>query len=428
MRLDLLDLPVEVLNDILDHAYGTDIDPSDHLDKPRLSRLLLVTRKWYQAFIPRVYSSWSFNGACHNYRSLWCFLRTVLSCPHIGELVQTLDVGNWGHGIPFYLSQDTFEASRGEKSLLSEAIRRAGIHDLEDEIQKKFPPPTSNLTDHRPLMALLLVSLPNISTLYAHIPNSDPYSKAVLGECLNSSMLETLQELYVLPEVPVFDRSLAGSPGYERDTTNFHRLKFDAVWPLLFQPRLRTVSIYNVDTENLALLLGSERSTRACTIEELHITTHKQSKCLPDDVHALITLPEALRSVSFYWHNCIFKHGPAKKDTTCKISNQQIWAVLQKHASTLESLDIVHGIDNSRHWRGDHFGSMASFARLRSLAIQAEVLFGGDSSLLATTLPVSLEVLMLFTSTVRTDWLLDVLRATSCLACKFYRCNHFTSP
>ncbi|KAL3442820.1 hypothetical protein BJX65DRAFT_312434 [Aspergillus insuetus] len=249
--------------------------------------------------------------------------------------------------------------------------------------------------------------------MYAHIPNSDPYLKAVLGECLNSSMLETLQELYLLPEVPVFDRSLIGSPGYERDTTNFHRLQLDVVWPLFFQPRLRTVSIYNLDTENLASLLSPEPSIGACAIEKLHITTHKKSKCLPDDVHALLTLPEALRSVSFFWHNYTFKHGPAKKDTTCKISNRQIWTAFQKHTSTLESIDIVHSIDNTRHWRGDHFGSLASFARLRSLAIQAEVLFGGDSSLLDTTLPASLEVLMLFTSTVRTDWLLDVLRALS---------------
>jgi hypothetical protein len=196
MTLDLVDLPVEVLNDILDHAYGTDIDPSDHLDKPRLVRLLLVSRKWYQVFLAHVYSSWSFNSACHTYRSLWCFLRTVLTRPHIADLVQTLNVGNWGHGTPFYLPHDTFEASRAERSIFSEAIRSAGIHHLEDEIQGNFPPAALELVHHRPLMALLLVNLPNVSTMYAHIPDSDPYLKAVLGDCLNSSMLDTLQELY----------------------------------------------------------------------------------------------------------------------------------------------------------------------------------------------------------------------------------------
>ncbi|CEL02183.1 hypothetical protein ASPCAL03355 [Aspergillus calidoustus] len=408
---DLVELPVEFLDTILKYAYDIDSNPSEPPDQQQLTSLLLVSRKWHQAFLPRVYSSWSFNGACHTYRSLWCFLRTVLTCPHIANLVQTLDVGNWGHGTPFYLSSDTFEVSVAESTLLSEGIRGAGMHHLEYDILKNFPPSALALADHRPLMALLLVNLKNVAIMYAHIPNSDPYLRAALDRLLKGSRLDKLQELYLIPEVPIFDRNLRGSPGYERDTTNFHRLQLDGVWPLLFQPRLRTLSMDNLDTENVASILQPERSKRGCAIEELHISSHKQSKCLPDDVHALLTLPKALRSISFYWHNYKFKHGPAKKDTTCKVSNQQIWDMLHKHMSRLESVDIMHGTDNSRHWRRDHFSSLAFFARLRSLAIQAEVLFGSDPSLLDTTLPASLEVLMLFTSTVRTDCLSGVLRA-----------------
>ncbi|KAL2817887.1 hypothetical protein BJX63DRAFT_385345 [Aspergillus granulosus] len=413
---DLFDLPAELLDPILDYAYGPDTpteelnhDPNERLDRRQLGRLLLVKRKWYQALLPRVYSSWSYNGTSHSYMSLFRFLRTILTSPHIAALVQTLNVGNWGHGIPFYLSYDVVAPSPTEEGLLSDAIRRAGIDYLKHEILEKVLSPTKSTADHRPLMALLVAHLPNLSTLYAHVPRSDPYLHAVLLEGRRRSTLGKLNKLYLLPEILVFDRGLRDSPGYQMDTMNFHHLKLDVTWPVLFLSGLRSVSIYNLNTEDLALLLEDQRRVSVCHVEQLRVVTHKQSKCLPEDVHALLTLPQALTRLSFYWHYYSFKHGPAKKDITWKVSNQQVWAALQQHAPTLQSLEIMHGIDNTRHFWKDHFGPLASFVRLKTLVMQPEILYGGDPSLMSNSLPAGLETLTLLINSVPHERLPELL-------------------
>ncbi|KAL2858596.1 hypothetical protein BJY01DRAFT_201378 [Aspergillus pseudoustus] len=412
---DPFDLPVELLDPILDLASGTDLevdgDHSERLDRRLLRSLLLVNRKWYHGLLPRVYSSWYYNGACHSYMSLWRFLRTVLTSPHIAVLVKTLNVGNWGHGTPFYLSHEVQEPSPADRDLLSEAICRIGVAHLEDDILEKFSVPTP--TDHRPLMALLLACLPNLSTLHAHVPKSDPYLQAIMLESLKRPVLANLRELHVFPEVPIFDQELNGSPGYEWQTRTFDRLELDITWPLLFLHSLHTVFIHDLDTRDLALLLKDHRaaSNCICHVRHLHVATHTLSECLPDDVCALLTLPKSLKTVSFAWKSYKFKHGVAKNDITWKISNEQVWAALQQHAPTLESVDIEHGRGSgARHrmWR-DHFGSLASFTRLKKLVIPLEVLVGLDHSLLSTSLPASLEIVMLPTDSLRIDRLSPVL-------------------
>ncbi|KAJ0418716.1 hypothetical protein BJY00DRAFT_314626 [Aspergillus carlsbadensis] len=326
-------------------------------------------------------------------------------------MVKTLNVGNWGHGTAFYLSHEVQEPTPADRDLLSDAICRVSIAHLEDDILEKFSAPVP--TDHRPLMALLLAYLPKLSTLHAHVPKSDPYLQAILLQSSKRPILANLQELSLFPEVPVFDQQLNGSPGYEWQTRTFDRLELDISWPLLFLPSLRTTFIHNLDTRDLALLLKDHRAAPAwiCHVTHLHIATHPESKCLAEDVCALLTLPESLETMSFAWKAYKFKHGVAKNDLTWKISNEQVWAALQQHAPTLESVDIEHERgSNARHrmWR-DHFGSLASITRLKTLVIPVEVFVGLDHSLLSTSLPASLEILMLPTDTLRIDRLSPML-------------------
>ncbi|KAL2846050.1 hypothetical protein BJX68DRAFT_268907 [Aspergillus pseudodeflectus] len=60
--------------------------------------------------------------------------------------------------------------------------------------------------DRRPLVALLLGSLPNLVRIRVHVPSSDPYLAALLKLALERerpSPLNRLRELYVFAEVPV---------------------------------------------------------------------------------------------------------------------------------------------------------------------------------------------------------------------------------
>lgn len=102
---------------------------------------------------------------------------TVLSNAHLAALVRTLNIGNWG----FYPSaalkrgQD-LQLPPEELKLVSNAIHNGGIQHLEASIVRESLP----RRDRRPLMALLLTCLPNLSTVYAHVPSCDPVLGTVI--------------------------------------------------------------------------------------------------------------------------------------------------------------------------------------------------------------------------------------------------------
>lgn len=137
----------------------------------------LLSRKWHAALLARIYSEWTYNGARQPFMTLWKFLMTVLSNAHLAALVRTLNIGNWG----FYPSaalkrgQD-LQLPPEELKLVSNAIHNGGIQHLEASIVRESLP----RRDRRPLMALLLTCLPNLSTVYAHVPSCDPVLGTVI--------------------------------------------------------------------------------------------------------------------------------------------------------------------------------------------------------------------------------------------------------
>lgn len=112
------------------------------------------------------------------------------------------------------------------------------------------------------------------------------------------------------------------------------------------------------------------------------------------DIQALIALPEALKSFSFY-----FGDGP---NSATIISNTEIWDSLQKHRRSLESIDIyrrapyaIHRIENG------HFGLVYGFTRLKHLCVQEAMPLGGCDSPRASfrlidTLPSAIQSLTIY--------------------------------
>jgi hypothetical protein len=140
-----------------------------------------------------------------------------------------------------------------ELGLISKAIRHAGIEHLEHEIIAKLSSPSADTRDHRPLMALLLAGLPNVSTLHAHVPESDPYLQAVLLAASNNhSTLKSLKEPYLLAEVPIFENRSRVAYVYQP------ALRFSNVWPALYLSSLRSVYLHDLDTEGLASFFGMQ--------------------------------------------------------------------------------------------------------------------------------------------------------------------------
>ncbi|GMG26857.1 unnamed protein product [Aspergillus oryzae] len=362
---NIAQLPPELFCPVLDLAF------ENQSDIQLLCSLSLVSRQWYEALVPRIYAEWTYNGARQSFRSLWNFLRTILNDSRIAALVHSLHIGNWGY-YPYARSGEWEELNlpQDEITLFREAINRVGIKHLESNIIKDI-----RKRDRRPLMALLLTCLPNITRIYTHVPQSDPVLSAVLRQILDcqsgdnpSTILSKLSDLYVLGEVDVPPRDLVNHnllPGADQTP-----LRLDDLWPALHLTGLRTLSLYGLDTANAALRLGA--SPAISRLKHFSITGGFNSSCTYADLRALLALPEALTSFSLYIQDYAF--GSIGGDM---ISNAGLWKVLKKHQSSLEYLDIYRDAEHTGLYMSQgHFGLLHSFTCLKKLCIQAEVLLG----------------------------------------------------
>ncbi|KAE8348997.1 hypothetical protein BDV28DRAFT_160858 [Aspergillus coremiiformis] len=383
-------LPPELFYPVLDLAL------KDTADIQHLCNLSLLSRQWYVTLVPRIYSEWTYNGARQSFMSLWNFLRTILSNAPRAALVQTLNIGNWGY------YPHTCPRGRREVNLLHEdlvlirdAIQKAGIKHLESNIIKDL-----RKRDRRPLMALLLTCLPNLTRIYAHVPKSDPVLNAVLRQVLDcqcssnpSPVLGKLRELHIFGEVDV---PISGVLDYDQlpkaDDTPLH---LDELWPVLHLSNLETLSLYGLDTANAALRLGI--SPAISRLKHLSLISGFYSNCTYMDVQTILSLPEALTSFTLYIHDYMF--GSRTGNT---ISNAGLWEVLKQHQHSLEYLDVYRNAGSTRHTtRRDRFGPLSSFTRLKKLCVQIEVLLDSGYYMsiapfsLKDTLPYSLETLTL---------------------------------
>ena len=91
--------------------------------------------------------------------TLWKYLRTMRRNPDLAAIVRTLNIGNWGSFDHAYTPGRDSPPPWDELELVIRAIHDAAIGHLESSILK-----TLVKRDRRPLMALLLTSLPNLST------------------------------------------------------------------------------------------------------------------------------------------------------------------------------------------------------------------------------------------------------------------------
>ncbi|KAI9370130.1 hypothetical protein BJX61DRAFT_549171 [Aspergillus egyptiacus] len=423
---DPLDLPGELLDHVLTLAFGIsprgewEADALDNQDVSSLSRLLLVSRKWHQALIPRLYSCLTYNGARHTYACLWRFLRTVLQNPDLAAEVRVLNIGNWGLDPPVYLNSDLevdrkldlkdeqFKFSSDDKALVRKATHRAGFT---AELQSNFLEGIFLEENHerRPLVALLLTCLPRVETVYAHLPAQDSFFRAVVQVAIDRQQnghpltyLASLKNLYLLSEVPGFPED-----GCEPHSEEIEEppLKVHDFWPVFYLESLRSLHLYNLDTEGAESILRQEKGYTS-HIEHLQVATKQSSTCTPADVVALLTLPSRLKGLSFCWSGDKTKSTEKvgrKKRSIWKIRNSEVWSAIQKYQDTLQYLDIFHDKPAASHHRNaaNHFGSLKPFAHVKYLSISDDVLVGRYSQhsiapfRLKDTLPPNLESLVL---------------------------------
>ncbi|OJJ04876.1 hypothetical protein ASPVEDRAFT_137144 [Aspergillus versicolor CBS 583.65] len=364
---DLTDLPVELIDEIFYFAFTSkDVYNEDLVDINGLSRLLLVNRKHHQVFLPRVYSSWTYNGTRHSYSSLWKFLRTVVTNPDLAATVQVLAIGNWGACPPFYIERnrelqdgdEQFQFTSHDKEVVRSAIQHAGLSsELGSLFMDAIFTKCNGYRDKRPLIALTLTNLPNLSTVYACVPGR----------------LSSFKELHLFGEVPAFSEE---GPDIDKEDIKQPPLRLNEIWPVFYLHGLRTLYLYNFDPDGFGSLFEEK-------------------------------IKDTLKSLTFSWDKDRSKTKEkinGKKRTISHISNREVWTAIQKYKDTLEYLDVLHefrpGSRTAKYRFSDHFGPLSHFTKLRYLSILTEMLIGGYAETPTTvqlkdTLPASIESLVL---------------------------------
>lgn len=417
----LTDLSVELIDQILSFAFTSkDVYNEDLVDINGLSRLLLVNRKHHQVFLPRVYSTWTYNGTLHSYSSLWKFLRTVVTNPDLAATVQVLAIGNWGACPPFYIERnrklqkqdENCQFTSNDMEIVKTAIQRAG---LTSKLGSLFMDATftkcNGYRDARPLMGLILTNLPEISTVYACIPASDLFLGSILCTVLDQQKadsgvpgrLSKLKELHLFGEAPAF---IEEGPEIDEEDIIKPPLRLNEIWPVFYLNGLGTLYLYNFDPDGFGSLFEEKiQGSGDCQIHHLHIATKETSSSRVEDVTALLTLPTALKSLTFSWDKDRSKTKErinGKKRTISHISNREVWTAIQKYQDTLEYLDVLHEFRPSgrtaKYRLTDHFGPLTHFTKLRYISILTEMLIGGYGETPTTfqlkdTLPASIESL-----------------------------------
>lgn len=361
----MANLPAELLYMVIDHASNR----GSHV--PTLCNFSLVSRQWYAAVHGRLYGRWSYDGEQHSISSLWQFLRSVLSNRRIADSVQELDIRNWTFGLVH--GRRRFALSEDDIDLIRNAIRTAGLERIEASVLEALPK-----ADPRPLMALLLANLRNLTTLYAQLANTDIFLTELLRKALESARdqppndgpLHSLREAHLTASWNYVDRRLASW-----NRLDPHQLGLSHLWPVFQLPSIQKLSVFDLDLLGASTLF--ENSAKTSSITDLTLVCTSINLTAVSDVSALLCLPKVLTRLSFCLNDCVFPEDDRKH-----ISNTDLWNGIRQHQDSLEYLDVYRDCCVSPYapprYSADnaYFGSMRGFKRLKQLCIQAEVLLG----------------------------------------------------
>ncbi|KAL3460233.1 hypothetical protein BJX64DRAFT_300702 [Aspergillus heterothallicus] len=403
-------------NTARNHEIECEFDFHSGTSLGQLSQLTLVNRRWRDLCLPILYANYSHNGARHSYISLWRFLRSVMHNPRIAAMAREVNIGNWGF-YPDVLAED--DGVRGDNVHFSERdvemMRRAiravfnprgeeeGWKIVVDALEARILDPRAlSERDCRPLVVLLLMSLPNVETVYLHLPQGCSVLRCVLEEALRCQdesgelpCLRHLAHLHLLAEVPVY--------GFEKGPSLWMSdpaLKLDDIWPCVYFSGLRTLALYDLETEGIATFLA-KNSDRICRVEKLRVVVRPTLTRSSADVRALVNLPQSLTQFSIYWDHNLPSGEPAPE-----IPVVEVWDALQKHRESLEELAVFYNVHELDEPTPGHFGSLQAFPRLKRLDTQLNILLDGITTerlapfRLKDTIPESLESLFVHPSWV----------------------------
>jgi hypothetical protein len=367
-----------------------------------------------------MYSRWSYNGERHSISSLWKFPRSVLSSKQIASGIYEVNIRNWTFGLTY--EHGLLVLLDHDMDLIQNAIGTAGLEWIESAILISV-----RKADPRPFVALLLAHLPNLTTLYAEIPELDFFVYEVFRKAANDGQymdrpLKNLRELHI-----------CSAWNYYQHDVEYERYKYYLSihgYPVhVFRiPSVQRFSVFDFSAGDVAWLFETRGiALRSSSITDLTLVYNQNFK-VPisgPNTSALTAIPKMLVNLCIHWDD------PRVVDELFgpQISNADLWTAIQQHANSLESLDLykacTRAFPSQHSANASRSGSIQHFTRLRRLCIQPEVLLGGCCGgsyapfQLKDTLPPGLRSLTLYgeeglvQNPTLSQQLRDVLNSTS---------------
>ncbi|KAE9381859.1 hypothetical protein N431DRAFT_476620 [Stipitochalara longipes BDJ] len=429
--------------------------------------LSLVSKPLYNKVIPYIYDHWDFNGYDHSFKSLYLFLRTMVENQVLASHVHIFDIRDWNKkrsdrltdDDDIYDEDDAMEEDDAEEGgdnggaeARAEKARRAREKEtktqekgksalsrqelkhqeaLQEEmydqyipffrtsIQNLLIPQVSvdwfsewiNNRDPDILLAVLIISLPKLTTLYMAIPDEQEgvlTALADLGGGLVLGILENLSTIFVCSALYL------GIKGHRE-----YHLDLDRSISLFKVQGLRSLSILTAMGFNPFITTFNEKVletlSRTSTLIDL---AFDESQADPESIISILSIPKSLRSLRWTQQFYCFSIGSCTTPFYDTFGKSLI-----PHKETLEELDLdlrhapceSKGHAGNPHakgedmleqvrdtWRSDcHLlGSLKEFSSLKKLKISPEVLCGNRArsialARLSNSLPSSLEELTL---------------------------------
>lgn len=387
---DPADLPLELFDMIMDLSL-------DFSDPYHISKLSQLNSRWYSRLLESVYRNWVYNGAKQPFKTLFCFVRTIRCEPRFARMVRKLNVGNWGY-FPWAVVNgppDLVPIEEKDKEWIRAAIQDTELGD-EEAILTRL-----SRRDRRPLMAMLLASVPNISSLWAHVPLEDPFLALLMQRTLiQPALLGELRELHLFPEVPVLDEYNTGwndEPPRDTELDQYLdeqtiSLNIEHLWPGFYLPKLQTLSLHDLQPITATESLVRRMPTGGSCIENLCVTfSEEENFATMTDVFTLARMSARLKSLS------LFIPGISGAP---EFEMHEFLRCL--NVDTLEYLDLH--LDPENVFDAGRGQSLRGFHVLKDIRIHNTHLTGpfGDSHL-KDILPPSLESLSLYTDLTALD-------------------------
>ncbi|KAK0625913.1 hypothetical protein B0T14DRAFT_508758 [Immersiella caudata] len=394
----LSSIPVELFDSVLPATS----------DPKALCTISLVCRGWRALLRSRIYSSWSHDGHFNSIRSLWYFLRIVLGDGQIAATVRTVAFRNWTIGLVHSTKLGPLKLNDNDIEILSRAILKTGLRETAPEFVTAF-----RKADPRAFMALLLASLPNLTTLNAHIPEDDPFLDAVLQKAgLGSPRDGSLRTGYPLQNLS--EAKLAGHWNYQPGGypyTSRYSLHVRHVWPMFALPNLQKLSIFDPGwSESRFQPHNFHQAASLSSVTDLTLVSTMSGLDgggpLAQVTLLLLTAPKALSKLSFSHAKNLGLRPPTSGGT---LTGFKLWTALYQHKASLQHLDVYMACKDiagrgQGNPHGAPFGSMREFKQLEHLAIQMDTLVavspgrGSNQITLKDTLPTGLKSLTVYRS------------------------------